>query len=70
MGSTMFYFLGYVLYFQPAFTCSKLATETREQGVKYVQSCQWRRSGVFIVKFEHISRLILVFLLLTLPAGL
>ena len=26
----------------------------------------WRRSGVFIVNFEHISYLILVFLLLTL----
>ena len=33
-----------------------------------------RRSGVFIVKFEHISHLALVFLLLTLnmklPAGI
>ena len=27
---------------------------------------QWRRSGVFIVNFEHISYLALVFLLLTL----
>ena len=27
---------------------------------------QWRRSGIFIVNFEHISHLILVFLLLTL----
>ena len=26
---------------------------------------QWRRSGVFIVNFEHISHLVLVFLLLT-----
>ena len=26
----------------------------------------WRRSGVFIVNFEHISHLVLVFLLLTL----
>ena len=25
---------------QPAFTCSKLTIETREQGVKYVQSKQ------------------------------
>ena len=35
---------------------------------------QWRRSGVFIVNFEHISHLVLVFLLLTLniqlPAGI
>ena len=26
---------------------------------------QWRDSGVFIVNFEHISHLVLVFLLLT-----
>ena len=26
----------------------------------------WRRSGIFIVNFEHISHLVLVFLLLTL----
>ena len=26
----------------------------------------WRRSGIFIVNFEHISHLILLFLLLTL----
>ena len=34
---------------------------------------QWRRSGIFIVYFEHISHLVLVFLLLSLnmylPAG-
>ena len=34
---------------------------------------QWRRFGIFIVNFEHISHLVLVFLLLTLnrsvPAG-
>ena len=50
----------------PVFTCSKLTTETLEQGVK----C---RFGVFIVNFEHISQLILVFLLLNFskqfPAG-
>ena len=28
--------------------------------------CQWRRSGVFIVNFEHISHIFLVFLMLTL----
>ena len=27
---------------------------------------QWRRSGVFIVNFEHILHLVLVFLFLTL----
>ena len=47
----------------PAMACSKLTIETLEQGVKYVH---WRRSGVFIVNFEHISHLVLVFLLLTL----
>ena len=39
--------------------CSKLTTKTPER-------LHWRRSGVFNVKFEHISHLVLVFLLLTL----
>ena len=43
-----------------AFTWSKLTTETLEQGVI------WNRSGVFIVNFEYISHIVLVFLLLTL----
>ena len=38
---------------------SKLAIKTPERR-------QWRRSGVFIVNFEHISHLILVFPSLTL----
>ena len=46
--------------------CSKLTIKTPEQ-------YHWRRSGVFTVNFEHISYLVLVFLLLTLnmqlPAG-
>ena len=46
---------------QPTITCSKLTIETQEQGVKY-----GHRSVVFIVNFEHISHLNLVFLLLTL----
>ena len=29
-------------------------------------TCHWRRSGIFIVNFEHISHLAVVFLLLTL----
>ena len=33
--------------------------------IKTPERRQWRRSGVFIINFEHISRLILVFLLLT-----
>ena len=40
-------------------TCSKLTIKTTEWR-------QWRRSGVFIVNFEHISLHFLVFLLLTL----
>ena len=44
---------------QSAFTCSKLTIKAPEQR-------QWRGSGVFIVNFEHISHLVLVFLLLTL----
>ena len=47
--------------------CSKLTIKTPERRL-------WRRSGVFIVNFKHISHLILVFRLLTLstemPAGL
>ena len=39
--------------------CSKLTIKTPERR-------QWRRSGVFIVNFEHISHLVLAFLLLTL----
>ena len=32
------------------------------------KSPYWRRSGVFIVNFEHISHLVLVFLFLTLSS--
>ena len=39
--------------------CSNLAMKTPER-------CLWRHSGIFIVNFEHISYLILVFVLLTL----
>ena len=39
--------------------CSKLTIKTPERR-------HWRRFGVFIVNFEHISHLSLVFLLLTL----
>ena len=39
--------------------CSKLTIKTPERR-------QWRRSGFFIVNFEHILLLVLVFLLLTL----
>ena len=42
---------------QEGITCPKLTTETLEQGVKYVQS-----SGIFIVDFEYISCLILVYI--------
>ena len=39
--------------------CSKLTIKTQELR-------HWLHSGVFIVNFEHISHLVLVFLLLTL----
>ena len=39
--------------------CSKVIIKTPERR-------QWHRFGVFIVKFEHISYLFLLFLLLTL----
>ena len=38
--------------------CSKLTINIPERR-------QWLRSGIFIVNFEHISHLVLVFLLLT-----
>ena len=34
--------------------------------IKTPEGCQWRHSGVFIVNSEHISHLVLMFLLLTL----
>ena len=66
---------------QPGFTCSKLTKENQNRvceiwsklTIKIPERCHWRRSGIFIVNFEHISHLVLVFLLLTLnmllPAG-
>ena len=33
---------------------------------KDIRTTPWRRSGIFIANFEHISDLLLVFLLLTL----
>ena len=53
--------------------CSKLTIKTLEQRkicskltIKTPEQRQWRRSGVLIVNFDHISHLVLVFLLLTL----
>ena len=59
---------------QPAITCAKLTIEILEQELKLCSELtiktpeqrQWGRSGVFIVNFEYISQLVLVFLLLTL----
>ena len=48
---------------QLAITSSKLTIEALERDVKY-----WRRSVVFIVNFERIPHLVLVFLLLTLSS--
>ena len=52
--------------------CSKLTIKTPEQRkiyskltIKTPEQRQWRRSGVLIVNFDHISHLVLVFLLLT-----
>ena len=68
---------------QPAVTCLKLiearSTRTRceicsKLTMKIPERRQWRRSGIFIVNFEHISHLVIVFLLLILnmqlPAGM
>ena len=53
---------------QPVINFSKLTVETLEEGVKLYSKLtiktpeqrHWRRSGVFIVNFEHISHLVLV----------
>ena len=47
------------LIFQSAIACSKLIIKAPERR-------QWRSLGVFIVNFEHISHLVLVFSKLTL----
>ena len=52
---------------QPAFTCLKLTVETLQREceicsmltIKTPERRHWRRSGVFIVNFEHISHLVL-----------
>ena len=61
---------------RPAFNNRNTRTRCEicsKQTIKTPERRHWRRSGVFIVKFEHISHLFLVFLLLTLnmqmPAG-
>ena len=60
----LIWWLSYIHYYPADHYMFKVHTiETLEEGVKYVK---WRRSGVFIVNFEHISCLVLVFLLLTL----
>ena len=41
-------------------------TRTKYEICSKLTKCQWRRSGVFVVNFEHISHLVLVFLLLIL----
>ena len=59
---------------QETFSCSKSTIETLEKKceicskltIETPERPQSRRSGVFIVNFEHISHLFLVFLLLTL----
>ena len=57
---------------QLTFICSNSRVETLQKGVKYVQvnkkitkTTSMTSSGVFIINFEHISHLFLVFLLLT-----
>ena len=41
-------------------------SEGLSRNLAYREMLEWRRSGVFIVNFGHISHLVLVFLLLTL----
>ena len=48
---------------QPTIACSNITIGALEQGVKYVRRDV---NGAFIVKFKHVSHLILLFLLLNL----
>ena len=53
------------------FKVNNRSTETRceiclKLAIKILERRHWRRSGIFIVNFEHISHLDLVFLLLIL----
>ena len=50
---------------QQSITCSNLANKAQRQGVKTLQMktverSQWRRSGDFIVKCEHVSHFALI----------
>ena len=62
----------FLTYFSPMFHFSTCWKSQRTfgfltfSGVKNRNIGQWRRSSIFIVNFEHISHLVLVFLLLTL----
>ena len=49
---------------QLTFTCSK--SKIAKLTLKTPERRHWRRSGIFVVNFERISLLFLVFLLLTL----
>ena len=58
---------------QPAITCLKLTIKTLQQGVKCfkltiktLERRHWCRFVIFIVNLEHLSHLVLMFLLLTL----
>ena len=63
---------------QPAIACSKLTIETLKQRcdicskltIKIPELRHRRRSGIIIVNFEHISQLVLVFLLLNLTLNM
>ena len=65
----LYWWILLLTFTQPTITRSKIPLETLEQGVKYVQSQQQRHQNDaigFIVNIEHISHLVLVFLLVTL----
>ena len=57
----------YSLLPQPTFTCSKLTIEALEQRCEICSKLTIKvKTGVLIANFEHISHLVLVFLLITL----
>ena len=65
----LFFFFVSCLYWSVAVNSSGFSSYFGQFGTSYPAGnymCQWHRSGVFIVSFEDISHLVLVFLLLTL----
>ena len=56
-----------VIYLFEVNNANTIVKYVQIQQIKALEQCQWHRSGVFIVNFEQISNIFLVFPLLTWP---